>query len=146
MNRIDPKMKTSSSLSESIERAEEAVKNSIERFESAMGQLTGKVEGTSQKLHHVRDVAQESKDKLMQFKNEIQSTVDPLKPYLKQAKNYSLTAVNVVRAAPKPFLWLAIGVLGFAAFKYFEVGKRIPNIRKNRDDSKPDYSNAFPYQ
>ena len=146
MNRTDTKWKEST-LSSSIEKAEEAVQNSINRFETAMEHLAEKVDGTSQKLHHVRDVAKDSKEKLMHFKEEVEATINPLKPYVKQIQSYSTKAMGTVRAAPKPYLWLAVGVIGFAAFQYF----------RNRDaswspksgglaDFKGEYSNEFPYQ
>ncbi len=148
MNRTDSKWKDNGGISSSIEKAEEAVQNSITRFEIAMEHLAEKVEGTSQKLHHVRDVAQDSKEKLMHFKDEVQATIDPLRPYMKQIQSYSTKAIGTVRAAPRPYLWLAMGVIGFAAFKYFK-GRDIawsPRKPGGLSEFSGEYSSEFPYQ
>lgn len=140
MNRTDSKM----NLNSSIEQAEEAVQHSINRFETAMEHLAEKVEGTSQKLHHVRDVAKDSKDKLLHLKDEVQATLDPVKPYVKQIKNASGKALGTVRSAPKPYLWLAAGVIGYAAYKYFKGSAQVkPN---HANDFSTEYTSEFPYQ
>lgn len=144
MNRTDSKI-DASKIGSSIERAEEAVQNSINRFETAMEHLAEKVEGTSQKLHHVRDVAKDSKDKLMHLKEEVQATIGPFKPYMNQVKTISNRAMGSVRAAPRPLLWAAMGIVGFAAYKYFKNSGSFSVRAKGRDYSN-EYTSEFPYQ
>ena len=145
MNRTDSKF-DSNRLSSSIEKAEEAVQNSINRFETAMEHLAEKVEGTSQKLHHVRDVAKDSKDKLMHLKEEVRATLDPFKPYVNQVRNISTKAVGTVRATPRPFLLAAVGLIGFAAYKYFKNSSTGSPIRAKGKDYSNEYASEFPYQ
>jgi hypothetical protein len=105
--------------SSSIQKAEEAVQNSINRFEAAMEKLTEKIEGTTQKIHHVRQIAHDSKGKLMQLKNEVQTALGPIRPYAKQVALLSVEAVSLARRAKRPYLWIAVGVAGYMAYKYF---------------------------
>lgn len=140
MNRTDSKMK----LNSSIDKAEEAVQQSIDRFETAMEHLAEKVEGTSQKLHHVRDVAQDSKEKLLHFKDEVQATIDPLRPYVKQIKTYSRKAMGTARSVPRPVWWLAAGVVGWVTFQYFRGDA--PRKAKGTSDFSSEYISDFPYQ
>lgn len=145
MNRTDSKI-DANKISSSIEKAEEAVQNSINRFETAMEHLAEKVEGTSQKLHHVRDVAKDSKDKLMHLKEEVQATLDPIRPYVTQVRNISNKAMGTVRGTPRPVLLAAIGIIGFAAYKYFRSSSVGSPIRAKGKDYSTDYTSEFPYQ
>ena len=142
MNRTDSKM----NLASSIEKAEAAVQSSINRFESAMETLAEKVEGTTQKIHHVRDVARDSKEKLMHFKEEVQATFDPLRPYARQVQKYSTKAFVAVKRVPRPYLWLALGVGVWAGYRIYSNRKRMNPEASNRSDFSSEYTSEYPYQ
>lgn len=149
MTRIDSKINSkfdTQKIGSTIDKAEEAVQNSINRFETAMEHLAEKVEGTSQKIHHVRDVAKDSKEKLMHLKDEVQATIDPLRPYVAQVRNVSRKALGRVRSAPRPVLWAAVGILGWAAYQYFKKSGHDPLAVKGKADLSSEYSSEFPYQ
>lgn len=104
----------------SIDKAERVVQKNLDRFETAIEQLADKVEGTAQKIHHVRDVAMEGKEKLMHLKEEVQASIDPLKPTLNQLGDYSNQAISTVKSWPRQYVWIGLGVLGFVAYRFFK--------------------------
>lgn len=106
----------------SIDKAERVVQKNLDRFETAIEQLADKVEGTAQKIHHVRDVAMDGKEKLMHLKEEVQASIDPLKPALNQLGGQIAPLVGTVKSWPRQYVWLGLGVLGFVAWKYFKGG------------------------
>lgn len=116
MNPTSSNMNTNSS----IDKAEKVVQKNLDRFETAIEQLADKVEGTAQKIHHVRDVAMDGKDKLKHLKDEVQASIDPLKPAINQLGGQLNGVVGTVKTWPRQYVWIALGVLGFVAWKAFK--------------------------
>ncbi len=102
----------------SLEIAEQGIRKSLDRFEAAMENLVEKVEVTNQKLNHVREVVSDSKRNFFHFKDEVQATVSPFVPSIVQIKNVT----SKIRNLPQPVLWLAAGLMGYAAFKLWRKG------------------------
>jgi hypothetical protein len=148
MNPTDPfKTEPQLDVNTSIDKADRAVQKSLDRFEVALDNLADKIEMTAQKIHRVRDVALDSKDKLNHLTDEVKATISPLKPYLSQAQNLSSKAMVRVKANPKPFIWAGVGIFcGFLAMIYWDRrGGRSRAFGSKRDFSSK-YSSEFPYQ
>lgn len=111
---------TNANIDNAVLRAERAVENSINKFEAAMEHLAQRAEVTSQQIQHVREVGQRSKDQLMHLKDEVSSTLQPVRPYISQARTVSRRAVSGVSANSRPLLVSAIGLLGgYLFYRYF---------------------------
>ncbi|MEZ0391975.1 MAG: hypothetical protein ACAH59_07165 [Pseudobdellovibrionaceae bacterium] len=111
---------TNPKIDNAIFRAEQAVENSINKFEAAMEHLAEKAEMTSQKLQHVRDVGRRSKDQLVHLKDEVTSTFEPVMPYVSRARSVSRSAVGEVRRNSRPLFVSALGLLGgYLIYRYF---------------------------
>jgi hypothetical protein len=105
-------------LTESLRQAERGVHNSIQRFESAMDQLAERVEFTSQKIHFVKKLTRKTKEAIGYCKDQIQKSFLPIAPVAFQIGKASGRAIMNVRA--RPYLWIAAGVMGYAAYKVFQ--------------------------
>ena len=64
----------------------------------------------------------DGKEKLMHLKDEVQASIDPLKPALNQLGSQIAPVVGTVKSWPRQYVWLGLGVLGFVAWKWFKGG------------------------
>lgn len=105
----------------SVDKADRAVQKSLDRFGMALDHLADRIETTAQKIHRVRNVAMDSKEKLNHFTDEVKATMSPLKPYFSRAQDLSHRAVVRVKANPGLFVWAGVGVFfGFLALIYWD--------------------------
>lgn len=111
-------------IDNAIQRAERAVENSIDKFEAAMGHLADKAEMTSQKLQHVREVGKKSKDQLVHLKDEVSTTLEPMRPYVSRARTFSRDLASGIRPNSRPLLLGALGLVGgYFFYRYYLQGK-----------------------
>jgi hypothetical protein len=86
-----------------VNRAEDAVTDSIARFETAMEHLAGKVEDTTHRVQHIVEIAQRPVQDLRQLKDRLQQTATPL--------------IEEVGSNPRP--WIMTGIFLGAAYLFF---------------------------
>jgi len=100
-------------MNDSIRKAERQVDKSLDKFEAAMDHLAQKVEGTTESLQHVVEVASLPKRKL-------EDLAEFAKPYAEGAANQTRRVVRHVRENPQPVLaGMFILVTGFFLTRLF---------------------------
>ena len=82
----------------------------------------------------------------LQLKDEVQATLNPLKPYVQQVRSLSNKALGSVKAAPRPYLWAAMGLIGWAAYKYYKAQPSGEPVFARGKDYSSEYTSEFPYQ
>ena len=117
-------------IDNAVLRAERAVENSISKFEAAMEHLAEKAEVTSQRLQHVREVGKRSKDQLVNLKDEVSSTLEPVMPYVSRARSMSRGVASGVNHNSRPILVSAVGLIGgYLFYRFFLQGKSFSSPR-----------------
>lgn len=99
---------TSANRSVAINRAEEAVSHSVDRFEHAVEMLAKRVEESRIRVENAVEQVNRARTEIVRIKDSVVSSVQPFKPYIESAGDtYSL-----VKANPRPYLFGVLGVIG----------------------------------
>lgn len=92
-----------------IERAERTVTSNLDRLESAMENLTEKVEESGQKVRHVLDMGVRQKNEFLRLRDQATNTLLPL---YERGRAFSSSTYSRVRSDPRPFLYGALILAG----------------------------------
>ncbi len=118
----------------SVKVAEAQVNASLSRFENAMEDLADKVEGTTQKIQGVVNLASLPKQEFIAFKNRAQEVINPV--------------VARVRQNPQPYVMAAASVvIGYFLISFFSRRrvqiKASDPYRRNLSPDDYEYSGAL---
>ncbi len=85
---------------------------SVQRFEMAMNGLANRVDSTAHSIQHAKDIATAPQRFLLNAKGSLQ--------------DFSNKTVQAVKENPKPFIYVAAGVIGFGMTLFFLLRRPPP--------------------
>jgi hypothetical protein len=126
---------TSANRSPAINRAEEAVSHSVERFELAMQQLAERIEDSRIRVESAVDHVNKARTEVTRIKDSVVSTVQPFKGYALSVGE----AYTTVRSNPRPYLLGVLGVVGALLAWTFYQGREDAKVFDTTLDVHPTY-------
>lgn len=125
-----------------LDHMEDAVSNSLRRFESAMERLTDKLDESGDRLQHIMELGRRQKDKLVDLQHK---TKDAVQPVIESVRETSEEMRARVKSNPKPFLFSALGLIGGAIFLglYFRNRKSSSYDIAKDENISPGVSSQF---